>query len=85
MGGEEDTLEDAEILMDIMEAHEGMAHAETQEEVALIRSENDGTWSWFYQGVLSCLLLIQKRSQEHLEKLNVLWGRRTGKHFGKPQ
>ena len=44
LGGEEtDKLEDMELLMEVMEAREGLANAESEEEVAEIRSENQGT------------------------------------------
>ena len=43
LGGKEtDKLEDMELLMEVMEAREGLASAESEEEVARIRSENQG-------------------------------------------
>ena len=41
-GEESDKLDDMELLMEIMEAREGLASAESSEEVAQIRCENDG-------------------------------------------
>ncbi|PIL31956.1 hypothetical protein GSI_06660 [Ganoderma sinense ZZ0214-1] len=42
-GGEEtDKLEDMDLLMEVMEAREGLANAESEEEVARIQSENQG-------------------------------------------
>lgn len=41
-GGETDKLDDMELLSDIMEAREGLANAESQEEVNSIRGDNDG-------------------------------------------
>lgn len=42
-GEETDKLDDMELLMEIMEAREGLANAQSPEEVAEIRAENDGT------------------------------------------
>ncbi|KAM5536192.1 hypothetical protein V8D89_010091 [Ganoderma adspersum] len=41
-GEETDKLEDMELLMEVMEAREGLASAESEEEVARIRSDNQG-------------------------------------------
>ena len=42
-GGEEsDKLDDMELLLDVMEAREGLANAESPDEVAEIRTANDG-------------------------------------------
>lgn len=41
-GEETDKLEDMELLMEVMEAREGLASAESEEEVARIRSNNQG-------------------------------------------
>ena len=44
-GGEEtDKLDDMELLLDVMEAREGLANAESPDEVAEIRTANDGKW-----------------------------------------
>ena len=42
---ETDKLEDMELLMEVMEAREGLASAESEEEVAMIRSENQGAFA----------------------------------------
>ncbi|OJT15832.1 hypothetical protein TRAPUB_3430 [Trametes pubescens] len=42
-GEETDKLDDMELLMEVMEAREGLANAQSPEEVAEIREENDDT------------------------------------------
>lgn len=42
-GEETDKLEDMDLLMEVMEAREGLSNAQSAEEVAEIRGENEGT------------------------------------------
>lgn len=43
-GEETDKLDDMELLMEVMEAREGLANAQSPEDVAEIREENDGVY-----------------------------------------
>ena len=43
-GEESDKLDDMELLMEVMEARESLANAQSPEEVAEIRAENDGQY-----------------------------------------
>lgn len=45
-GEETDKLDDMELLMEVMEAREGLANAQSPEEVAEIRAENDGVYQF---------------------------------------
>lgn len=59
-GEETDKLEDTGLLMEIMEAREGLASAETAGEVEEIRAENDGMCS----GILGTTQLIRPFNSE---------------------
>lgn len=45
-GEETDKLDDMELLMEVMEAREGLANAQSPEDVAEIREQNDGVYQF---------------------------------------
>ena len=59
-GEETDKLEDMELLMEIMEAREGLASADSPDEVAQIRQENDGAHT-----LMCCPLFAQRHYSEN--------------------
>lgn len=59
-GEETDKLEDMELLMEIMEAREGLASADSPDEVAQIRQENDGAHTF-----MCCPLFAQRHHSEN--------------------
>ena len=70
-GEETDKLDDMELLMEVMEAREGLANAQSEDEVADIRAKNDGVLIQ----VIDCVQLIYRRvvkiaeTVEEIEKI----------------
>ena len=70
-GEETDKLEDIELLMEVMEAREGLANAKSEEEIARIRSENQGACAgtWCLHFSLTSLLGKVEETLQEIEQL----------------
>ena len=71
-GGETDKLEDMDLLMEVMEAREGLASADSQEEVEEIRSQNQGARGRSARSLCFALIAPTAKIEETLKEIEQL-------------